>query len=59
MKLTDNQYFVTTPTLVGAILLVADIWGPLNSWWAILYVSLLINGWVMEWRTRSNWKKHT
>lgn len=50
MKLPERNdlYLVPTFTLVGTILLIANIWGPLSVWWAFLYVPLLFIGHSFE-----------
>ena len=52
MKLPERNdtYLTSTATLVGAILLIADLWGPLTSWWALLYVPLLFMGHSQEYK---------
>ncbi len=59
MKLPDrnDRYMVSTATLVGSILLIADIWGPLSSWWALLYVPLLFMGHSYEYKDLRLWPK--
>ena len=59
MKLPDrnDRYMVSTATLVGSILLIADLWGPLSSWWALLYVPLLFMGHSYEYKDLRLWPK--
>ena len=44
----NDRYIMPTFTIVGVILLIANIWGPLSIWWALLYVPLLFMGHSFE-----------
>lgn len=46
MKLPErnDRYLVSTMTLVGIVLLIAIIWGPLSPWWLLVAIPVLLMG---------------
>jgi hypothetical protein len=59
MKMPErtDRFLAPTTTIVGSILLIADIWGGLSSWWACLYVPLLFTGHSQEYKLLGLWQK--